>query len=79
MVFDDLESDMNTKSFYEIIAVYGGGDEPVFMLAKKPFVYGADEEEAIVRSEIHKDLPPAWDPAFVTIVCRKLGMFKSRT
>lgn len=73
------DKEKNMKHVYEIMAIYGGNAEPVFMFAKKPFVYGADDEEAIVRSEIHKDLPPDWDPAFITILCRRLGSFKTRT
>lgn len=67
------------KKLYEVMAVYGGFDEPYVLLPVKPFVGAADEQEAVFRSGIHEQIVKMkdWNPEFISIIVRELGEYKS--
>lgn len=80
------EVPMNTIGIYEVFAVYAENpQDPIVFRPKVNFSFGADEDEAVMRSGIYLVLAAAkkepstatLDPRYITIIARHLGDAKT--
>jgi len=80
------ESNMKKISMFRVYAVYGESPErPLIFRPKDEFAFGADEDEAVLRSGIYIVIAAArkepttepLDPRYVTIVVERVGDIKT--
>lgn len=63
----------DTMYLYQVWLIYGEDRNDVKIVCTKNCVIAKNEEDAKIKSEVHKSIDKDWDSDYVTIICQQIG------